>query len=63
MREELAEVFADPQAMVAVEWPEIVENILPADHVTVHISATGENGREFEFRYPENLGYLFPINN
>lgn len=62
MRDELAEVLEDPRAVVAVEWPEIVENILPLDHLTVTIKATGENERRFDFSYPENLNYLFPIN-
>src|SRR5580704_17211515 len=29
MRDELAEVLADPQAVVAVEWADIVEAVLP----------------------------------
>jgi tRNA threonylcarbamoyladenosine biosynthesis protein TsaE len=62
MRDELAEVLENPQAIVAVEWPEIVENILPSEHLTIQIKAIGENARQFNFSYPENLTYLFPIN-
>ena len=60
MRDELAEVVNDPQAVVAVEWPEIVDDVLPVDHMTVQIKVTGENERQFDFSYPEKLNYLFP---
>jgi tRNA threonylcarbamoyladenosine biosynthesis protein TsaE len=63
MRDELAEVLHDRRAVVAVEWPEIIEEVLPAEHLTIHIKATGENSRQFDFDYPEGLQYLFPANN
>jgi tRNA threonylcarbamoyladenosine biosynthesis protein TsaE len=60
MRDELAEALADPEAIVAVEWPGIVEQVLPARRLTVHIKTGGENRREFTFSYPANLSYLLP---
>jgi tRNA threonylcarbamoyladenosine biosynthesis protein TsaE len=62
MSRELTEVLEDPQAVVAVEWADIVEDGLPEDRLTINIKVTGEDKREFEFNYPKNLGYLFPIN-
>lgn len=59
---ELAEVVGDPKAVVAVEWASIVENVLPADKLTIHIKTTGEFTREFTFSYPEKLKYLIPEN-
>lgn len=56
--DELAEVVDDPQAVVAVEWGEIVENVLPADRLTIRIAAIGETEREFTFTYPDKLAYL-----
>ncbi len=62
MRQELNEIIEDPQAVVAVEWAEIVESVLPTDRLTVSIKATGENSREFSIEYPEKLSYLLPAN-
>jgi len=58
MRDELAEVLADSQAVTVVEWAAIVEDVLPKDRLTVHIRTTGETERKFTFEYPENLKYL-----
>lgn len=55
---ELAEVVNDSKAVVAVEWADIVEAVLPAYKLTVHITNTGENNREFTFTYPETLAYI-----
>jgi len=60
MRDELAEVLADPQAAVVVEWGKIVEDVLPGRRVTIHIRATSETGREFIISYPPSLAYLIP---
>lgn len=57
---ELAEVVDDPKAVVAVEWASIVEDVLPAERLTIRIKTTGEFTREFTFTYPEKLKYLIP---
>jgi len=59
---ELAEVVDDPKAVVAVEWADIVEDVLPADKLTIRIKTTGEFTREFTFAYSEKLQYLIPEN-
>jgi tRNA threonylcarbamoyladenosine biosynthesis protein TsaE len=58
LRDELAEMLADPQAIVVVEWADVVADVLPADRLTVHIRATGENTRELNFTCPATLDYL-----
>jgi tRNA threonylcarbamoyladenosine biosynthesis protein TsaE len=58
LRDELAEVLADPQAIVAVEWADVVADVLPADRLTVQIRATGENERELNFSCSPKLSYL-----
>lgn len=58
MADELAEVVHDPKLVVAVEWANIVENVLPEDRLTITIQATGENSRLLTFKYPESLSYL-----
>ena len=58
LKQELAEVLADAQAVTVVEWADIVEDVLPTDKLTVRIKATGEEGREIELSYPEQLKYV-----
>jgi tRNA threonylcarbamoyladenosine biosynthesis protein TsaE len=62
MKDELAEVLDDPQAVVAIEWADIVEDVLPAKKLTVRIKALDEQSRQLTFNYPDNLSYLVPRN-
>ncbi len=62
MRDELAEVIADQKAVVILEWADIIKDVLPADHLTIQIRATGENSRQFVFNCTDKLNYLTPIN-
>jgi len=55
---ELAEVVGDPQAVVVVEWADIVEDVLPDERLTIHISSIDDTEREFRFSCPESLRYL-----
>ena len=57
---ELAEVVGDPKAVVAVEWADIVEDVLPVDKLTIRIKTTGEFTRELTCTYPAKLQYLIP---
>jgi tRNA threonylcarbamoyladenosine biosynthesis protein TsaE len=57
---ELEEFIDDPQAVVVIEWGAIVEDILPANKLMIHIERTGETSRRFEIRYTETLAYLLP---
>lgn len=59
MRDELAELVNDPQAVIAVEWAEIVDDVLPTERLHITIRATGEESRQISCVYPENLSYLF----
>ena len=58
MAEELAEVVGDTQAVVVVEWANIVENILPNERLIIAIRTTGDESRELSFTCPEQLRYL-----
>ena len=60
--QELAEFMAEPDSVVVVEWPGLVENLLPVEHLSINIKVVDENSREFSFNYPDNLKNLFPIN-
>jgi tRNA A37 threonylcarbamoyladenosine biosynthesis protein TsaE len=48
----------DPQAVVVVEWAGVVENVLPAERISVVIKPTGENAREFSVSLPQQFAYL-----
>lgn len=60
MTAELAEIIDDPKAVVAVEWSDIVQHVLPEKRVTVRIVSTGDTARRLEFNYPPELAYLIP---
>lgn len=60
MRDELAECVADPKAIVVVEWGKIVEDVLPAERLTINLRPTGDDSRELIFTYPKSLSYLIP---
>lgn len=60
LRDELAEVIADPRSVVVIEWATIVEDVLPNDRLTISIKATGETSRDYELYCPESLTYLLP---
>jgi tRNA threonylcarbamoyladenosine biosynthesis protein TsaE len=62
MRNELTEIIQDPQNVVAVEWADIVENVLPAQRLVVRITPTSDNERQVIFEYPKELKYLIPSN-
>lgn len=62
MREQVAEALADPKAVLAVEWADIIEGVLPADRVVITIKTTGENNRHLEVMYPKEYNYLFRHN-
>lgn len=57
--DELNEVVGDLDAVVAIEWGEIVENVLPEARLTLRIVATGETERQLILTYPPELAYLF----
>lgn len=58
MRHELADVLGDPQTIIAVEWADVVEDVLPKERLRIHIAVTGEESRRLEFRGPASLAYL-----
>lgn len=60
IKRELAEILENPQAAIAVEWGGTVKDVLPHERMVIRITATGENSRQFEFSYPDNLSYLVP---
>ncbi len=60
LRQELAEILTDNQNIVVIEWADIVADILPAERLSITITATGDTSRLFNFSYPASLSYLIP---
>jgi len=58
MTQELAEILTDPNAVIVVEWANIVEHVLPAQRLTIHLDTVSETDRKLRFEYPAELGYL-----
>jgi tRNA threonylcarbamoyladenosine biosynthesis protein TsaE len=59
---ELVELIGDPSGVVVIEWADIVEDVLPAERLTIRLERTGEDSRKFTYEYPSSLTYLVEKN-
>jgi tRNA threonylcarbamoyladenosine biosynthesis protein TsaE len=53
MKSDIEEVAGDSDAVVMVEWSDIVERVLPKNRLVVTISAIDENARKISILFPE----------
>lgn len=58
MAHELQDVLSDPQAIVVVEWADVVRDVLPAERLTITFAKQADDSRTLQFQYPEKLVYL-----
>lgn len=58
MSEELAEVLAQSNTAVVVEWGDVIHDVLPRHRLTITLKTTGETTRQLVFSYPKELEYL-----
>jgi tRNA threonylcarbamoyladenosine biosynthesis protein TsaE len=58
MAVELMEVLEDPQAVIIIEWAEIVASVLPENHIRISITTTSDTTREFTISCPKKYNYL-----
>lgn len=49
MADELHETLREPRTVTVVEWAGIVDDVLPADRLTIRITSPGETERRVEF--------------
>jgi tRNA threonylcarbamoyladenosine biosynthesis protein TsaE len=56
--DELAEVVADPQVVVVVEWGEIVQHVLPEKRLTIRLAQTPTGERQITISCHPDLYYL-----
>jgi tRNA threonylcarbamoyladenosine biosynthesis protein TsaE len=55
---ELAEFLGDPQSVVAVEWGEIVHDVLPSKRIKITIAAPSETARDITIAAPKDQSYI-----
>jgi tRNA threonylcarbamoyladenosine biosynthesis protein TsaE len=58
IRRELAEVVDDPKAVIIVEWPEVIEEVLPTIKLSLTIENIGDTSRRFLISCSDQLNYL-----
>lgn len=56
--EQVSEVAQDPDAVVVVEWADVVRHVLPEDRIVVHIGALSDFHRTFRVVCPEQRAYI-----
>ena len=55
---ELAEVIHDHDGVVAIEWGEVVHDILPDKRIRITFSKRGDDDRDIIVEYPEEWDYI-----
>ena len=57
---QLAELTHEPYVVLAVEWGDVVKNVIPMEHITVKIDRvpSGEDDRTITIKVPEKFAYL-----
>lgn len=63
MAAELSESLMQPNAIVAIEWGEIVHQILPSNHITLKITSPNDNTRGLVFDAPAQYDYVAAVLN
>jgi len=56
--DELAESLSQPNVVTAVEWGEIVHEVLPPQRMTIHLAHIGETERKITITVPAGLTYI-----
>ena len=56
--DELAESLAQPNVITAVEWGEIVHDVLPVHRMTIHLTSLGETERKITITTPAGLDHI-----
>lgn len=56
--EELREVLQDPSNITIIEWPGIVEGVLPDEHISAEIRTHDSDERTITFKIPDTLSHI-----
>jgi tRNA threonylcarbamoyladenosine biosynthesis protein TsaE len=55
---ELAESIDDASGISVIEWGDVIQDVLPSEHLRVDIKNQGEHERSITFHYPKSQAYL-----
>lgn len=55
---ELSEVLDDPANITVIEWPDIIEGILPPEHISIEIVSTESGERKIKIALPDSFSKL-----
>ena len=59
MRDELSETITDPEVVIALEWDETVQDLLPVERtIQIRIAYTGDTSRKLSITLPAAFDYL-----
>ena len=58
LKYEIKELMINPKNILVIEWPELIKDILPKESIKIEFKYTGEESRNINFTYPNNLSYL-----
>lgn len=58
MANELAEIIGQDSDIVIIEWSDIVQHVLPDVRLTIRITQTGEDTRQFDLTFPQQYLYM-----
>ena len=58
IRRELAEALEVPKGVVVIEWPEVIEDILPQKRLIIEFISLTPSKRQLKLTLPETLSYL-----
>lgn len=58
LKQQLEEAVNDDQAVVIIEWPAVIKDVLPERRLTIEINVTGDQSRLLKLSYSDQLAYL-----
>lgn len=58
LAEEFKEAVFDPMNVIAIEWGNVIESILPKTHVSVSIATLPDDRRSISITAPRTLAYV-----
>ena len=59
LKDELLELLSDKKNVIAIEWSNVVSDVLPESAIRIKFTNLGENYRQLIFNYQPEHQYLF----
>jgi tRNA threonylcarbamoyladenosine biosynthesis protein TsaE len=58
VRRELEEVMGSQTNVIIIEWPEVVESVLPCEHIVIQIKSPDVDNRRLTIKYTKDLKHI-----